>query len=101
MNKNKSYIDGIPAEFYDSKEWKEIALDLENQIKILEEEKTQFIQLVNKVQECLGTFQTNSSDIFIPIRKAWNMNAKFLADNFKLQTEWLEEHVKNENRKFT
>ncbi len=44
----------------------------------------------NEVQNKLGEFQSNSSSSFAPLRQAWNINAKFLSDNFQLQTEWLE-----------
>lgn len=44
----------------------------------------------NEVQSLLAPFMNNSSESFAPLREAWNRNAKFLSDNFREQTAWLD-----------
>lgn len=53
------------------------------------------IEAVNTVQNLIAPFQSNSSEILSPIKQAWNINARFLSDNFQLQTEYLKRLKEN------
>lgn len=47
------------------------------------------VKIINEVQGLLRMFTTNSSEIFKPIKEAYNKNAKFLSDNSELQNAYL------------
>jgi len=63
---------------------------LGRQVDALRAKLEKAIESVNQVQGLLRGFTTNSSDIFAPIKEAWNVNARLLSDNFEEQTRYLD-----------
>ena len=66
------------------------------EIKQLREVVAQAIKTVNEAQGLLRSYTTNGSEMLSGVRFAYNVNARFLAENFKFQNEYL--GVKSENR---